>query len=571
MKNYRLRRVVLAAATLQLCSGLSLSSAFAQTAPDAGSLLHSFEKSVPAPPPVTENPETAPAQAVAPKKEGARVLVKSFIIEAHQFSDEELQGVVAEYIGQNLTLAELQQAARKISEYYKAQGYLARAYLPPQTIKDGTVKIIVLEGNLGQIKIDPSSESRFDNDTAKDIVSDRVTTGEILHPDDLHEGVAVLNEVPGVNATASLEPGAHEGETDAVIKLTDTPVISGGLQVDNGGVRSVGSIRGIATGSVNDALGYGEQFTATVLKSAYSDYSRLGASLPVGTSGLRTGVNASMMHYGVDHSFSIADQRGYAYTVGGDLSYPVLRRPSKSVTANVTFDHKRLVNSVLGLNSSDKQVNVSTMSANGVMSDNILAGAVNTLNIGTTLGGLDLSGNAGNLTQDQASARTNGFYAKFTANGSRLQNFDSVNQLYLSVNAQMTGNNLDSSEQISLGGPDGVRAYPTNEALGDKGVLNRVELRHNVLTSVQLFDFYDAGWIQQHQDPWAGWNTGSGQPNDYWLQGAGVGVNWKPIDQGKVSFTVAHTIGINAGQVNGRNVDGYDNHLRLMLHANLAF
>ena len=194
MNNYFLRRAVVVAVTIPLCSGLALSCAFAQTAPDAGSLLRSFEKTSPSASPAAEQPEATAKKTEVKKKEGAQLLVKSFAIESHQFSEETLQSIVAEYVGQSLSLAELQQAARKISEYYSTHGFLARAYLPPQTIKDGVVKIIVLEGNLEQIKIDPASQSRFDSDEAKAIVANRVTEGEILQPNDLYEGVAVLTD-----------------------------------------------------------------------------------------------------------------------------------------------------------------------------------------------------------------------------------------------------------------------------------------------------------------------------------------------------------------------------------------
>lgn len=563
------RYVVLCTAVTFLTTGLHISSSQAQTAPNAGSLLREYEKSVPTAPPPSSTPSTAPTDNNAPEKTGGHVLVKGFSIEAHQFPEQELQNVVTEYVGQELTLAELQQAARKISAYYLDRGFMARAYLPPQTIKDGIVKIIVQEGKLGQIKIDPSSTSRFSNDDAQSIIEDRVAEGQILRPDDLHEGVAVLNEVPGVVAAATLQPGEHKDETDALVKLSDAPIVNGAFRVDNEGIRSVGSTRGIASGFVNDALGLGEQFSAAFLKSWGSDYSRLGVTLPAGYSGLRYGLNASMMHYNVDPDFSSADQTGYAYTLGGTLSYPIIRHSSMSVTTDLSFDHKRLVNAAEDLNTSDKEVDVGGMQANMVIADGLWTGGVTTMDGTITLGSLNLSGDRGNLIQDQSTARTNGFYSRFNATASRLQGLDDINQLFVSISGQLAPQNLDTSEQMSLGGPDGVRAYPTDEALGDLGMLSRVELRHNVLKTLQLFDFYDAGWIQQHAETWSNWSNT--QPNTYWLQGIGVGASWTPIDRGQVGMTVAHTLGTNAGQVNGYNSDGYNNHLRLLLQASYAF
>ncbi len=569
MLRFRMRHSVLVAVIWSLALGYGGPS-WGQTTPDAGSLLREYEKTVPpvAPPP-SETPAPSDQGEEGAHKQEMRVLVKGFSIESHQFPEAELQKVVSDYIGKEHTLVELQKAARKISAYYLDHGFMARAYLPPQTIKDGIVKIIVQEGKLGQIRIDPSSRSRFDTEEAKEFIENRITEGQILCPDELHEGVAVLNEVPGVVATATLKPGANKGETDAVVKISNAPIVSSSFQVDNEGIRSVGSTRGIASAFVNDALGLGEQFSATVLKSSGSDYSRLGITLPAGTSGLRYGVNASMMHYGVDLDFNSADQEGYAYTFGGTMSYPVMRHADMSISTDIAFDHKRLVNSVQDLNSSDKQVDVGGAHANVIATDGMFAGAVNRFDTSIALGNIDLSGDRGNYTQDQSSARTNGFYSRMNVSASRLQSFNKIHQLFLSVSGQYAPQNLDSSEQFSLGGPEGVRAYPTDEALGDIGVLNRVELRHNVHESVQLFDFYDAGWVRQHSHAWDGATTG--QPNDYWLQDCGVGVRWNPIERGQLSATVAHTLGTNDGQVNGYNSDGYNNHLRLLLQASYAF
>ena len=43
--------------------------------------------------------------------------------------------------------------------------------------------------------------------------------------------------------------------------------------------------------------------------------------------------------------------------------------------------------------------------------------------------------------------------------------------------AQFSNKNLDSSEQLSLGGITGVRAYPSGEASGDQGYKLTTELQ----------------------------------------------------------------------------------------------
>jgi len=564
-------RPLMAGGVVSLC--LYGNVAYAQATPDAGALLRDYEKNTaptlePAKP--AEVSGTAPAQEIA--RVGTKVKVRSFNISSKQFTEATLREVVKEYVGKELTLAELQQAALKISDYYRQQGFLARAYLPQQKIQNGVVNIAVLEGSLTNIIVDPKSSTRLDNDIAVGIIADRMPVGQVLRSDNLQEGIRILNEIPGVTATAALESGSAEGGTVAMVSLSDAPRVNGMAQIDNGGVRSVGTTRIIGTASVNNNFGIGDQLSAIVAGTEGSRYGRVAFTAPVGYSGLALGLNASTMRYTVDKSFNPVDQAGFAYTLGSTATYPIMRHPNMSLTAQGTYDFKRLQNSVLDLNVTNKEIHVGQANLNGVMSDQWLGGGINNFNIGATIGNVDLSRNAGSFAVDSATAQTDGMYGKLNASISRLQKITDKINFYLSGQGQLAADNLDSSEQMSLGGSDGIRAYPTNEGYGDNGVLFHAELRHMLRDEVQLFTFYDAGWVQQHANPWAGWNAGSGQPNDYWLQGIGVGASWLPTSFTRFKATGSHTLGGNAGKaLNGDNSDGRDNDMRLLVEASVLF
>jgi len=90
--------------------------------------------------------------------------------------------------------------------------------------------------------------------------------------------------------------------------------------------------------------------------------------------------------------------------------------------------------------------------------------------------------------------------------------------LHLSFAGQLASKNLDSSEKISLGGPSGVRAYPVNEASGDKGYVTTAEFRWNLPTpNVQLTAFIDGGHVTINKNPW------TSDSNSRTLSGAGLG------------------------------------------------
>lgn len=546
--------------------------AHGQKAPDAGAILRDFGgNGQPTKPPVLPPaPPTPPAPV--PEEGGGRVLVKGFHIVATAFPEKTLQDLLKDYVGRELTLNDLHDAAFRISEYYRNHDLLARAIIPRQTIRDGIVEIDVLEGKLGQVTVDPTSKTRLDPDVATGLVEGRAAPGEALHPSKLQEGVAVLNEVPGVKATATIRPGAEPAATDADLKVEDTPLVIGSLQADNEGPNYIGARRQIGSAAVNDPFGRGEQLSVLALNSSGSTYGRAGGQMPVGTTGLTLGINASYLYYKLEGPFRALEQRGYAYTFGTTAAYPLERSPTLGLTLVGSFDHKRLVDQALGADTDNRLVNVGSAGLLATRYDTWLGGGVSNFGLHAAMGNLDRANNQTDFLTDAQTAKTNGLYAKMNANANRVQKLTETTNLFVSLSGQASLTNLDSSEKFSLGGPYGVRAYPVNEANGDEGFLSTVEIRQSLPHSVGVFGFYDLGGIVLNHAPWANWQPVAGEPNDYILQGAGVGASWTPVSFAQVKVTYAHTIGPNPGHAaNGTNADGRNAKHQLWLEGVIVF
>ena len=546
--------------------------ALAQQPPSTGTLLRQLGPSVqPTTPETLPPPVQAPPQAPTAQG-GPTVLVTDFHIKATQFPEATLKALLKGYIGRELTLGDLQEAALKISDYYRAHGILARAYIPQQPIHNGVVEIIVIEGTLGKITVDPASQSRLDRSLATGIVGARAPVGEILRPRDIQEGVAILNEVPGVAASATLVPGANPGETNADLKLADRPLFSGFVQTDNEGQRFAGAHRLIESTSVNDPFGLGEQASLTALATSGSTYSRVAFALPVGTSGLTLGADASGLLFHLGVPFDMLNEGGYAYTAGLTAAYPIRRTSDLALTALATYDHKRLVDWAIGSDTTNHAIEVGNLRLVGTWPDQFGGGGLNNFGVGTAIGSLDRSAVAADLAADRVTARTEGAYGKLYANVSRRQQLFAHTELYMAFSSQLAFKNLEGSEQFSLGGPDGVRAYPTTEASGDSGGTGTLELRYQALEQLQLYGFYDLGGIELHAHTWPGWQTVPHQPNFYLLDGPGVGASWTPIEGLLAKFTYARAIGDNPGHdINGNDSDGKHGKNRLWLQIGYAF
>ncbi len=79
--------------------------------------------------------------------------------------------------------------------------------------------------------------------------------------------------------------------------------------------------------------------------------------------------------------------------------------------------------------------------------------------------------------------------------------------LLASFSGQRAMKNLASAEKVSLGGPNGVRAYPAGEATADTAMITSAELRY-LLPGQKAFDgdvtvsaFWDYGWAKINQEP----------------------------------------------------------------------
>jgi hemolysin activation/secretion protein len=144
--------------------------------------------------------------------------------------------------------------------------------------------------------------------------------------------------------------------------------------------------------------------------------------------------------------------------------------------------------------------------------------------------------------------------------------------LYGSLSGQVSraGKNLDSSEKFYLGGSSGVRAYPSSEAGGGKGVMGNIELRWQPDARLMLAGFYDIGHVVMYpaknlQDVTA--------LNQYSLKGAGFSAAWQFDNGAALKVIWARRIGDNpnANIETGKDLDGSLVRTRLWTSFNLPF
>ncbi len=154
----------------------------------------------------------------------------------------------------------------------------------------------------------------------------------------------------------------------------------------------------------------------------------------------------------------------------------------------------------------------------------------------------DLTGYQGKLGLDSDYARlidtiadVEGSYTKGVLNFKYVQGFDNRWDLLVKGQAQVASRNLDSSEDIYLGGANAIRAYPQGEASGDQGVVGTAELRYKTgVPGLVLSTYLDAGHVQLSKDGSSGSET---------LKGYGFAVSYTRPDDWFARLDYARRIG----------------------------
>ncbi|MCE5312730.1 MAG: hypothetical protein LLF86_06205 [Nitrospiraceae bacterium] len=535
-------------------------TAFAAS-PDAGTILREQTPQQQPTPPTKEGlPQIQKSEPA--KKAGSTVYVKKFrITGATVLSELELTQILIDLVGQDLTMSDLEGAALRLARYYHSKGYLlASAIVPQQEVKDGIVTLQVIEGRLGEIKIEPGK--RTSADTAKAWISASSSTGAIVTTG-LERGLLLLGDQPEVQIKSTLTPGATPGASDLLVKVSDGSLVRAAVDFDTYGNRFTGRERGTARMEINNPSGRGDQAGIRYTAAEGLNYLRLNYSMPVGHQGLKIGAAYSYMDYELLKPFDTLNGKGNAHTFSVNAAYPVVRSQALNTWLTINYDYKRLTNKALDSKTSDKDVNVVTAGGSVDTADRFMGGGSNNLSFNYSAGDLRLSRVPSDADADASAAGTAGFYHKITYSISRNQQIVDNLTLFVAYSAQISFNNLDSSEKFSVGGPFGVRAYSSTEGDGDSGHMLTAELRWFTPfkpwgSTTVVSAFYDYARTTLHHKTWNGWQgSNASLKNSYDLQGAGLSFTILKANDFVGRAVAAWKVGHNNGtDTNGNDVEG---------------
>jgi hemolysin activation/secretion protein len=574
-------QAVLAAATLALVlAGTARAAAPSgppppgPTPPDSGILLDTV-KPVPALPAktpgklVTTEPESRPALREVPGLRVHLTGVRFSGVTALPLAD--LQALVQPSLGKDLSFAELDAIAGQVTKLYRDRGFfIARAYLPQQELAGGSVEILVLEGHLGDVHVKYTTAGpNVSSGVLASFVKDAIPAHKPVTVLELERAMLLANDLPNLNAHATLVPGQAVGTSDLVMEVDQKGWFSHDtIEADNAGSRYSGTYRFGGSANLVSPAGIGDLLSGRVLSSFDGfNYGRLGWTTPVTGTGLKLGVSETYTNYKLGGALEPLGDHGDANVVSLFSVYPIVRARMFNLYQTVTLETRALRDKSVAGELADKRIKAGTLGLNGDETDTLNGAGLSTFGASVEFGHLSLLSGAADVAADAETAQAAGSYHKVTLQAARQQRLVDDVVLYGSLNAQFASKNLDSSESMSFGGPGGVRAYPVGEAPADGGVLATLELRYNVpaqtpLGALQAVLFVDHGSVKLHQDPWTSY-IASGARDTYNLNAAGLGLNLYREDSLLVTATAAHKIGTNPDPgLHGVDADGRDSSTR---------
>ena len=552
-------------------------------APDAGSLLKQEEEIYKYYKDPLIKPKKKPKKEKK-KKESSnvnKIFVKQFkfLGDIDKFSIEFLNNLLKNFTNKENTFEDLNDAASLIQNLYLENGYfLAQVYLPEQEISDQVIRIEINEGKLD--KNDPyiikKNNVRLYDDLASDYLNDALGGG--LRSQNLERALLNLNKLPGLNASSTIVAGDEKGTSKIVVNLVEDDLVNGSISFDNYGNRYTGKQRTNISVDINNPSKFGDQlsFQKIVNTSTNYDFSKISYEFPILVSGLKSKLTFSELEFEIGKELRTSPASvGKASTSSINFSYPIKHTTNNSIFIKTDFEKKEIYNETSGSVTNDKVIENFNLGFSIEKRDVFLNGDISLFSIDQSFGDLDLSKVSADYNNDQASsgAKKHGSFDKTLINFYYSQWINENLNFKTSGLAQFSNKNLDSSEQLSLGGITGVRAYPSGEASGDQGYKLTAELQTN-LSEFLNYDilgtlFYDYGRIQQYKDPSKITLT---TPNKYSLSGWGVAFDFNSNQDFSVKLLLSQTIGSNKGKSNtGMNSDGRDNDSRAWLLLSYKF
>ena len=443
-----------------------------------------------------------------------------------------LRQLVAPYLNRSIDFATLQQLVDLVAEHYRSDGLLVHVLLPAQDITAGVVTLRIVPARLGLVRVQGApvgDERRIAN-----WIYRQVASGAPIATPALERGLLLLGDLPEFAVSGSLVRGSQLGLTDFDVEVSPKPAVLGAVSLDDYGNGSTGVARLSAQLGVDGVLGFGTRLGLSAMHSSGSDFLQLELGLPVRNDGWRFGADASRMQYRVrGSSFQALAISGSTTSAGLHLRYPLLR----SRPANVYVRLRGEFNAIRSANATGSVADQSydTRVAHATLDANWLGTGLNSASLRLSAGDIGRAA-SGSFNREYGVA---GGFAKLHYAYAYTRSLVDGLSGHVALSGQFANRNLDSSEQMYLGGPYAVRGYASGQLPATQGALLSLQLSRALPRRAQAELFYDVGAVRT----WKSNPAVNTYSNHYTVQDVGLGLSWRGPHHSSLTASWAHNVG----------------------------
>lgn len=497
-------------------------------------------------------------------EEGPKIIVQDFVIDgANDYPDlgisvAEIKVIIAEEMKRypdGITIGQLQLVANKISNYYRKNGFiLAHAYISEQTVEAGVIRLSVLEGILGQIKVE--GNKRYNEKILKRPFVDLV--GKPLVKDRVEGALLTLMSYPGLGVTGMFTPGEQVGTADMTIKVDEEKLIGGGVSLNNYGSEYVGEFQARVDLVVNNITKAADSLQVSAMQSfepKHMVYGALAYKRPL-SKFYSLGIGASKNLFDVGRELEESRLEGVSEIGNIYLQREFIKSRRSNLKARFDVSMKDSETRRPSGSLSKDQLTVIAASVSGDCIDSIGKGGINLVaaeysrGIGDFLGSMNSNNDPNSGRRGGSGVRAGAVFDKWNLNLSRLQRLGENTSALFRFSTQWTDDLLISLEQFPMGGPESVRAYAQSEYMRDRAYFGSMEFFFNAPGFADKPAFFNRTWGEMLQfSLFADYAEGflndplPSEEKRAQLCGAGVGLRFVISDRFLATVTVAGKLG----------------------------
>lgn len=437
----------------------------------------------------------------------------------------ELAKILAGYCGRDVKVSELPQLRYEVTEYCREAGFtVPLAVIPAQEVKSGVLEVHIFVAVYDDVTLTLNKSDIYDKTLNKYLRY--MKKGKVITDARLEKIVNNINDLPAVQARAILRPGAEAGSTAIDFEVEKRKVWNNYIFTDNGGGHYSGRWRFGVNTELNNLSRTGDKLilSGIITEEETKSYS-VRYERHIGHQGTRWGIAYSQTNYEFapnDLYDTLGESRGisvYGIT-------PVHKDRSERHNLIYGYDRRKITDGYRFRDPFFRPLNfdvdkVADVWHIGFAGSRYRPDQILQYSLIYWYGDIGTDGGA----------YYDGAYHKLTADFLKIWYWNRYN-FRLFGSGQLASRELDSSEQLFLGGMNGVRAYANGDGYGDSAFVSTAELRWQTDTpGLELAAFIDVA---------AGKNLASGETDH--ISGWGLGVRYTKKNDWHAQFDWARKI-----------------------------